>query len=498
MYVILALVAVCLYLSSLAVYRLYLSPIAEFPGPKLAALTRWYEFYYEVILRGQFTFHISQLHREYGPIVRINPYELHIADSEYWETLYGPGRVDKYEYFINRQNIPRSIFATPQYHIHRRRKAPLLPLFSKKRISDFQPVIGEKLDLLCSKIDQYLDGRPFAINRALTAFSGDVITTYVFGQSYQHLESPDFKDTFQEPFMAASEAGHVALQFKFIYPLMEALPEWLVLKMQPQIHLILQLAKDFDTKLKAIVAGTAKENLDQPTILYEMLRSELPPEDKQIDRLNEEAQLLVAAGLTTASWAMSVATFHIIENKSVYKELHSELVAALPRNSAFEWSDIESLPYLNACIREGLRLSYGVTARSPRLWDKPLQYQGWTIPARTPVSLTIVDHNHNEAIFPDSSVFRPERWLEQTDGKWQFNKSMERYFFAFGKGSRSCLGVNLAMAEMHFSMAELFRKFEFQLFETDISDVVIKHDFFLPSPRLDSKGIRVTVKAVVD
>ena len=130
---------------------------------------------------------------------------------------------------------------------------PLLPLFSKKRISDFQPVIQEKLDLLCSKINQYaLNGGVLPLDRALTAFSGDVITTYVFGQSYQHLESPNFKDTFHEPFMAASEAGHVALQFKFIYPLLEALPEWLVLKMQPQMYLILQLAKAGDVSISTV------------------------------------------------------------------------------------------------------------------------------------------------------------------------------------------------------------------------------------------------------
>jgi cytochrome P450 len=176
--------------------------------------------------------------------VRINPYELHIADSEFWETLYGPGRVDKYSYFMNRQNIPRSIFATPDHNLHKLRKAPLQPLFSKKRIADFQPVIREKLDLLCSKIDQYAQSdQVFPINRAFTAFSGDVITTYVFGRSYQHLESPGFEETFQEPFIAASEAGHLALQFKWIYPLMETLPEWMVLRMQPQMYMILQLAK---------------------------------------------------------------------------------------------------------------------------------------------------------------------------------------------------------------------------------------------------------------
>jgi hypothetical protein len=51
---------------SLALYRLLLSPIAGFPGPKLAALTQWYEFYYNVIQLGQFYLQIERLHDKYG------------------------------------------------------------------------------------------------------------------------------------------------------------------------------------------------------------------------------------------------------------------------------------------------------------------------------------------------------------------------------------------------------------------------------------------------
>ena len=45
------------------------------------------------------------------------------------------------------------------------------------------------------------------------------------------------------------------------------------------------------------------------------------------------------------------------------------------------------------------------------------------------------------------------------------------------------------------TLAAVFRNFEFDLYETDLSDVELAHDFFLPSPRLDSKGVRVEVKA---
>lgn len=54
------------YLIGLAFYRLYLSPLSRFPGPRLAALTKWYEFYYDVVGQGQFTFNIQKLHKIYG------------------------------------------------------------------------------------------------------------------------------------------------------------------------------------------------------------------------------------------------------------------------------------------------------------------------------------------------------------------------------------------------------------------------------------------------
>ena len=48
------------------IHRLYLSPIAKFPGPKLAALTLWYEFYHDVVRGGQYGFKIADLHDQYG------------------------------------------------------------------------------------------------------------------------------------------------------------------------------------------------------------------------------------------------------------------------------------------------------------------------------------------------------------------------------------------------------------------------------------------------
>jgi hypothetical protein len=55
-----------LYAAGLLVYRLYLHPLAKFPGPKLAAITSFYEGYFEIVQNGQYSRQISKLHDQYG------------------------------------------------------------------------------------------------------------------------------------------------------------------------------------------------------------------------------------------------------------------------------------------------------------------------------------------------------------------------------------------------------------------------------------------------
>jgi len=126
--------------------------------------------------------------------------------------------------------------------------------------------------------------------------------------------------------------------------------------------------------------------------------------------------------------------------------------------------ELENLPYLNAVIREGLRLCHPVTHRISRAFpDKTLMYHDQAIPAGTNVNMTSMLIHENEDIFPDPMVFRPERWLG--------NESLQRYLLPFSKGSRSCLGINLAWAEMYLIVASVYRRFDF-----DVSDVSRERD----------------------
>ena len=55
-----------LYALGLAIYYLYFSELAGFPGPKIAAASEWYEFYYDCIKSGKYIFEIEKMHKKYG------------------------------------------------------------------------------------------------------------------------------------------------------------------------------------------------------------------------------------------------------------------------------------------------------------------------------------------------------------------------------------------------------------------------------------------------
>jgi cytochrome P450 len=163
--------------------------------------------------------------------------------------------------------------------------------------------------------------------------------------------------------------------------------------------------------------------------------SDLPESEKTDARLGDEAQLVVAAGLVTTSAALTVASYHLAANPQIVLRMRKELQeAGMTPGGDLDWHKLETLPYLNGCVHEAIRLAHGISTRSPRLApDTELHYKDWVIPKNTPVSMTNVDILMNEDIYPQPKIYRPERWIEDPD--------LEKFFVPFTKGSRQCLGL---------------------------------------------------------
>lgn len=164
-----------LYCMGNILYRLYLSPIANIPGPRLAAVTWWFEYYYDVIFYGKYIFKIRDLHQEYGPIVRINPYEVHISDPDFYDTLYAASnsnRKDRWSWYTSGLGIPTSTLATVEQGLHRRRRAAMSPFFSKQSVAKLQPMIHERALKLATRLKQLSCNEEIVpINLAFSAFT---------------------------------------------------------------------------------------------------------------------------------------------------------------------------------------------------------------------------------------------------------------------------------------------------------------------------------------
>lgn len=183
-------------------------------------------------------------------------------------------------------------------------------------------------------------------------------------------------------------------------------------------------------------------------------------------------------------------TYHVMANPTVRMKLHDELKTVMPNSyDRAELKTLEQLPYLTAIILESLRINRVISHRMMRAFpDKVLKYGKLEVPPGTIVSMTAILLHENEAIFPEPQIFRPERWLDGNQDR------LQRYLVPFSRGTRGCLGVNLAWAEMYLTLASIFRRFDFDLSEVVRErDIDCSRDCIFGVPSFDSKGIIVKV-----
>ena len=125
-------------------------------------------------------------------------------------------------------------------------------------------------------------------------------------------------------------------------------------------------------------------------------------------------------------------------------------------------------------VKESIRLSYGVPGKIPRqVPPEGATFCGERIPAGTMLSMACYVYHNCDEYFPDASQFQPERWLDASQ-----SADLDKKFISFSRGSRSCIGTNLAYAELFYTFAYLIRNFELELFDTTERDMEW-HDAFV-------------------
>lgn len=441
---------------------LYLNPKSKIPGPKSYALTKWRLAYDDYC--GTRTRPIHKLHQQYGPVVRIGPNEIHFNSITALRKIYGAGsgfeRTSFYSPFdvYGRQNL-FTFHSTTQ---HGERKKLLANAYSKSAV-----LHGDAAKDLSKDVYHYmallskLDGNDNDIFKTLHYFSLDGIANFVYG--------PRFGGTSA----TAGNAAHRALLNDILDPSrrklawfavhLKGLTKWLytctgVLERLVKPFLPMQKPSTYtairvhalqamkDTRA-ALDSGTLKADETSGTIIGRLFmhqrgtakdgpRSGLD----DLDIASECADHLLAGIDTTADtlmflfWALSLS-----ENRHIQEKLAAEVQSAsgeLDEHGNLAPVITDKLPYLDAVIKETLRLYAPLPASEPRCFPYgETVIDGYTIPAGTVVSMAPYSLHRNADVFPEPLKFDPERWTGVRDdvaAKW---------FWAFSSGGRMCIGL---------------------------------------------------------
>ena len=191
--------AAVVYALTLCIYRLKLHPLAKFPGPKIAAATFWWEFYHDVGRGGQYIFKIRDMHRKYGPIVRITPDELHCCDPSFVPELMPAGKQhrNKYPKQLRVFGFTEATGATADHKAHRPRRAAMSKMFSKESVRRLEPIMKENLGKLLERMDGFRQsGREISLIPMFGAFTNDTISQYAYGFNSHWLNNEEFNAPF--------------------------------------------------------------------------------------------------------------------------------------------------------------------------------------------------------------------------------------------------------------------------------------------------------------
>ena len=404
--------------------------------------------------------------------------------------------------------IGTSVFTTCDHDLHRIRRAPWSPYFSKQSIGRIHPaLIQPTVDKLCRKLAYSQDKEePIVITHAWACLTADIASAYSFPQGYDLLSRPGFDGGHYnyKAWMAFSWTTHTCRHMAWLFTIINIMPLPFIKLVSSAFYMSLRERDNLLSQAKAMKAGQVdtieKDTTSRPSLVQNLVETDLLPEvEKSPERITSEAQLAMAGGTVTTAHCLKAATYHILANDNVHRKLMDELSTGFPDpNSPPSLEQLERMPYLVAIMYESLRLFYGLSHRLQRVFpDRAMYYKDWVIPPRTPVGMTIVHIHDNEEIFPEPRAFKPERWLPlETEGH-----RLLRFLVAFGGGSRGCVGQELGKAEILTVLACVFRRFgkKMRLHDTlRERDVDTVHDLFNPLPSRQSNGVLVVIEKEAD
>jgi cytochrome P450 len=420
-----------------SIYRIYFHPLSHIAGPIPPKVTSLWLHYHVYIGDEASTIHI--LHQEYGPFVRVSPNEVDIGDADAIPAIYvSKGGFPKAACYANFDiDGHKTIFSTTDAEYRSPRAKAVVPMFSTKALRENEAAIWGCVDRMVERLqEEATTKRSVNVLNLTRSLAVDAVSTHLFRENYDGVSErgPVLSvSAFVDAFVAVGRFFYLP-NVAFIWL------EWAVTKWAPNRETddSMNLVDKF---VGTLVANTTANSTTYPGRLLAVGLSD--------SEVKAQCKDLIFAG--TDSTGMNLATImrSLVKHREKYRRLKEEVSS----NAVFgtDAQDVQSLPYLNAVVKEGLRISMANPTRLPHV----VPHGGWTFkdtyfPAGSIVGCSGYELHFNATIFPEPRSFRPERWLNATE-------AMSKYWFAFGAGSRACIARNLATMELQFATEKLAR-----------------------------------------
>ncbi|KAK9666567.1 hypothetical protein RND81_14G194400 [Saponaria officinalis] len=337
------------------------------------------------------------------------------------------------------------------------RKIAAIQLFSTQRLDASQSLRQAKVKQLLEYVQECCNlGIPVDIGRATFTTTLSLLSNTFFSKELAHYssnKSQEFKKLMWDIMEEIGRPNYVdyfpILGFMDPFSIPRRLANYfdkLIGVFQEIIGERLLLKKSWGTE-------TSNDVLSTLLNLYE--QNEL-----SMDEINHLLVDIFNAGTDTIASTLEWAMAELVKNPDLMTKAQIEIKSSLEKNcSIIQESDIPNLPYLQAIIKETLRLHPPTVFLLPRKADEDVELYGYIVPKNAQVLVNLWAIARDEKIWENPEIFNPERFL----GRDIDIKGRNFELLPFGAGRRICPGLTLANRMLNLMLANLVHSFDWKL-----------------------------------
>ncbi|EOO00516.1 putative cytochrome p450 protein [Phaeoacremonium minimum UCRPA7] len=432
--------------------------LRQYKGPSVAGFSKWWMIKH--VGGGRTHLDVYEVCQKYGPVARIGPNDLITDDPDLMKHMLnvrtGYRRSDWYHGMRLNPHMD-NVLSMRDDDKHNELRAKMAAGYSGREVEGLEKKIDQTILNLINLFDsKYVSvNKPFDLGRKAQFFTLDVISTVAYGQPFGFLET----DTDVYEYIKTTEENVPTIIVTTVLPwLMELLKSPLLKSLLPSEKDRLGLGKIMAIAKEKAAERFGPDKKVQKDMLGSFVAHGLTEQEAQ-----SEILVQVLAGSDTTATAIRATMLYIMTSPRVVNALRAEIASTKRSTPIISDAEARGMPYLQAVIKEGLRIFPPVTGLMTK--DVPKggdTFKGMYFPEGTKIGYCAWGIFRRPEIWgEDVDEFRPERWLEASPEKLKQMESTLELIFSYGRWQ--CLGRNVALIELNKIFVELWRRFDFAL-----------------------------------